>query len=494
MKTYNWLNRNRPLSRLRFATAGAIDLITKNVSIRELVNRSPRRRGFLLIPLLLGCFALSPRVQAVGPDTDGAIAGSNNGEGVGVLVSRTTGVWNTGAGFDALNHLTSGSQNTATGLRALFSDTSGGQNTATGAQALYSNTTGVQNTANGWSALYSNTAGSYNTANGWSALNRNTTGYGDTATGIAALFRNTTGYYNTANGNVALYSNTTGNSNTATGVQALYSNTTGNANTANGARALQANTIGFGNTASGFVALLNSTGGANTADGAGALQSNTSGFGNVASGYQALNGNTTGLTNTALGYQAGINCTTGSNNVYIGAGMGGFNGESNACYIASIFGQTTAFGGLTVYIDSNGRLGTNPSSKRFKEHIKPMDKASEALLALKPVTFRYKSDAKGRPQFGLIAEEVAEVNPDLVVRDKDGKIYSVRYDQVNAMLLNEFLKEHRTVQEQGATIAELKKEIASLITDVNVQAAQIQKVSAQLEARNPAPQMAFNNQ
>jgi len=158
-----------------------------------------------------------------------------------------------------------------------------------------------------------------------------------------------------------------------------------------------------------------------------------------------------------------------------------------ATYIAGISGRT-ASGGAAVFVNSNGKLGTSTSSARFKEEIKPMGEASEAILALKPVTFRYKPeiDPKGIPQFGLVAEEVEKVNPDLVARDKEGKPYSVRYDQVNAMLLNEFLKEHRKNEEQQATIARQQKQIEAL-------AAGLQKVSAQLEVIRPAPQTALNN-
>jgi hypothetical protein len=166
---------------------------------------------------------------------------------------------------------------------------------------------------------------------------------------------------------------------------------------------------------------------------------------------------------------------------------------NNSCFIGNIHGVTTAINdAIPVVIDSVGQLGTISSSRRFKKEIKAMDKASEAILALKPVTFHYKSDAGTTAQFGLIAEEVAQVNSDLVVRDSDGEIYTVRYDAVNAMLLNEFLKEHRTVKEQGATIAELKKEIAGLAETVKKQGAQIQKVSAQLEASKPSPQVVSN--
>ena len=237
--------------------------------------------------------------------------------------------------------------------------------------------------------------------------------------------------------------------------------------------------------------------------------------------------NTIGSNNVALGVIAGRNATTGSNNVYIGGAVVGVAGENNtiriadnlptgagqsSCYIGGISFQDPGFPSNPVYIGLDGKLGLGSSSKRFKEHIKPMDKASEAILALKPVTFHYKSDAKNTPCFGLIAEEVAEVNPDLVVRDKNGEIYSVRYDQVNAMLLNESLKEHKAflkqqqkVDEQEATIAQQHKdfvaaitqqqnEIASLTRTLKEQAAQIQKVSAQIEVRKAAPATVLNSQ
>jgi hypothetical protein len=168
--------------------------------------------------------------------------------------------------------------------------------------------------------------------------------------------------------------------------------------------------------------------------------------------------------------------------------MNGVAGESNACYIASIFGQTSATG-LPVLVGSDNKLGTTTSSQRFKENIKPMAKTSEAIFALKPVTFRYKKefDRERIPQFGLIAEEVERVNPALVALDKEGKPYSVRYDQVNAMLLNEFLKAHRKMEEQGAIIARQQMQIEAL-------AAVVQKVSAQLELSKTAPQTVLNSQ
>jgi hypothetical protein len=221
---------------------------------------------------------------------------------------------------------------------------------------------------------------------------------------------------------------------------------------------------------------------------------NNTGSGNTAMGDFALGSNTTGNSNSALGIGAGINQDTGSGNVYIGAYMSGVAGENNSCYIASIFGQlidpATA---LVVGVDGNGKLGTAASSRRFKHDIKPMDKSSEAILALKPVTFHYKSDAKGTPQFGLIAEEVAAVNPNLVVCDKNGELLSVRYEAVNAMLLNEFLKEHRKVDEQEATIAQLRQEFAKQRTQIEALTAGLQKVSDQLELSKPAPQVIANN-
>jgi hypothetical protein len=238
----------------------------------------------------------------------------------------------------------------------------------------------------------------------------------------------------------------------------------------------------------------NSSGGGNNAVGQQALQLNTTGYFNNAFGYQALASATTGAGNTAIGDSAGFNQTTGGGNVYIGAEMVGIAGESDTCYIRSIFGRTVA-SGVPVLINSSNRLGTTTSSKRFKEEIKPMDKASEALLALKPVTFRYKKeiDPGGTTQFGLVAEEVEQANPDLVVRDKEGKPYSVRYDQVNAMLLNEFLKEHRKVEELKkdfqATVAQQQKGMEIL----KEQAAQIQRVNAKLDVNKSARQVVLNN-
>ena len=323
---------------------------------------------------------------------------------------------------------------------------------------------------------------------------------GNTAEGQNALLSLTTGGFNTAVGFLSLRSNTTGAFNTAIGAGTLLANTADN-NTASGAAALLSNTTGTDNTANGSFALLNNTTGTeNAAYGANALLSSTTGGGNTAVGAIALSNNTTGITNTALGFNAGFNVTTADNVIVIGTNVGGQNVD-HSCFIGEIFGQTSS-GGTAVFIDSNGRLGTVTSSRRFKEEIKPMERASEALFALKPVTFRYKKaiDPAGTSQFGLVAEDVEKVNPDLVVRDQEGKPNSVRYDQVNAMLLNEFLKEHRKVEELNsmvatklATIADLKSTVAQqqkglegLTEQLREQAAQIQKVSAQLATASPS--------
>jgi hypothetical protein len=290
---------------------------------------------------------------------------------------------------------------------------------------------------------------------------------------------------NTAEGQKALSSLTTGGFNVADGYFSLFANTTGSFNTAVGAGALDLNTAD-NNTATGAAALLlNTTGTQNTAVGTDALVHNDSGSDNSAVGAFALFNNTTGNDNTALGAEAGIGVTTASNVICIGTGG---NNVSDSCYIGNIFGATSS-GGAAVFVSSDGRLGTVVSSQRFKDDIKPMDKASEALFELRPVTFRYKKeiDPAGIAQFGLLAEEVQKSDPDLVVRDKDGKVNTVRYDQVNAMLLNEFLKEHRKVQELEANSERQQKQIEALT-------AGLQKVSAQLEVSKPAPRMVENDQ
>ena len=401
-------------------------------------NRNTILTGILLA---LVCFGALPKSQAVNPPPDGGYPGGNTAEGQGALLNLTSGTFNTAVGLFSLSGLKEGKFNTGLGAGTLLSNVAD-ENTATGAGALLSNATGKLNTANGAFALLSNTEGSSNTASG-----------------DRVLFSNTVGSNNAANGATALLSNTVGSDNTADGASALVNNVTGNSNTANGGHAL-------------------------------------------------LN-NTTGNNNIALGFSAGDNLTTGDNNIDIGAE--GVADESNTIrvganqrqiFIAGIRGATTAnANAIPVLVDSAGQLGTLSSSRRFKKEIKPMDKTSEAIFALRPVAFYYKNDTTGTPQFGLIAEDVAEVNRDLVVRDDQGEIYTVRYEAVNAMLLNEFLKEHKKVEaqhskieKQETSIAELKSNLAEQHKQIQTLAAGLQKVSAQVGVSVPAAKVVANKQ
>jgi trimeric autotransporter adhesin len=426
---------------------------------------------------------------------------SNTAAGAAALLLNTSGTKNTAVGTDAMVYNDTGTDNTAVGAFVLFSNTEGEANTANGVDALFSNTTGSANTANGFQALYSNTTGLLNIASGYQALYNNTSGSGNVAIGIAALFENQ-GDFNTAVGGNALLHNTTGIQNTAIGAFALQSNTTGGSNTATGLDALQGNIGGFDNTAYGFNALENNTiGDFNTATGSGALLSNTTGTINTAMGINALRNNTTGGNNTAVGAGAGFSLTTGFNNIDIG--NPGNPGESDTIrigdanqtrtFISGIRDVTTATPAIPVLVSTTGQLGTMSSSRRFKNEIKPMNQTSEAIHALKPVTFHYKSDNTGTPQFGLIAEDVAQVNPDLVVRDGKGEIYTVRYEAVNAMLLNEFLKEHRKVQELERQQKTFESKFAEQAKQIEALTSGLQKVSAQFEVRTATPQIAAEN-
>lgn len=331
----------------------------------------------------------------------------------------------------------------------------------------------------------------------------------NTAEGQDALFGLTTGLWNTAIGGDTLFSDTTGTGNTALGLNVLRHNISGNGNTATGVDALFANTNGATNCGFGVLALFNNTSGSeNSAFGWGAMASNTTGNNNTATGVQALFHNATGGGNTAVGYSAGFNLT-GDNNINIGYFVEGVAGESNtirigtnlpavdggsACFIGGIWTQgcdpDTCY---YVGVDADGKMGTHPAAARFIRDVLPMGSDSDSILALKPVTFHYKSDAKNTPCFGLIAEDVAKVNSALVVRDKNGGVFTVRYDQVNAMLLNEFLKEHEKVQELEATVTEQKQGMAVLTAELKEQAAQIQKVSAQLEMSKFTKRVVLNN-
>ena len=442
----------------------------------------------------------------------------NVGVGFRTLYANTTGSRNTGMGYRTLAANDLGSDNTAIGWNALFNSRGHhtDQNTAVGSQALFTNTSGVDNTAVGTLALLGNTDGDSNNALGAFALQNNTIGGSNEAVGAAALFNNIKAFDNVAIGDSALYNNdSTGHGvaagNTAVGTSALFSNTDGGSNTAVGQNALFANTGGNFNTAIGYDA--GSNGNNNTTVGVNTLLNVSQGDNNTVVGVNALKGasipSVTGgdtaignnaLTNvlnatenTAIGDGAGANLTSGNFNVYIGAGVGGVSIESNTTRIRNVYNSVAS--ARAVYVNSDNKIGTLSSSRRYKEQIKPMEHASETLFALKPVTYRYKKevDSTQALSFGLIAEEVAKVNPELITLDEQGRPQTVRYEAVNAMLLNEFLKEHKKVEEQQVTIAELKgnaarqeKLSAQQQKQIESLTAGLQQVSAQLAAASPS--------
>jgi len=337
-------------------------------------------------------------------------------------------------------------------------DVTGEINTATQYDlggARFAHTSGTLNTFVGNGAGNLTTTGTNNAALGGGVLQANTTGTANTAAGQSALFNNTTGYDNSAVGTSALYSNVGGDGNAALGRSALFNNTAGYHNAAIGAFALQSNVTGSYNTALGYSALQSAGSAYNTAVGSFAL-SNTSGYNNV-----------------ALGDSAGLLLTTGDFNVDIeNHGVAGESGtirigDSNyhtRAFIAGIRGVTTGMANaVNVVIDSNGQLGTVSSSRRFKFDIKAMDAATDGLMQLRPVTFRYLAHGDNAPlQYGLIAEEVAEVYPEMVAHSKDGEVESVMYQFLAPMLLNEVQKQHRKIEEQQNTIDALTRRIEAL--------------------------------
>jgi hypothetical protein len=408
------------------------------------------------------------------------LTGNNNtATGGGALQSNTTGSLNTASGTFALQFNTIGSNNMASGALALQDNTTGSLNTASGASALQNNTTGSNNTASGTFALQFNTTGGGNTANGALALNSNTPGSQNTATGQGALAANLTGGGNTATGQGALSSNTTGGSNTAIGLQALFNNTMGSGNTATGVSALFTNTTGFDNTAIAQDALFqNTTGTNNTAIGFGALGSNTTGSNNTAIGLNALGGNVKGNNNIAIGFEAASGLSgISNNNIHIGSpgSVGddgtiriGTSGTQTSFYVAGVNGVTTTNSAVPVLIDTtNGQLGITSSSRRYKEEIQDMGDLSNGLMSLRPVTFRYQkpfADGSKPTQYGLIAEEVAEVYPDLVAHSADGQIETVKYQVLDSMLLNEVQrlnKENQALQERLSRLEAAMASVAS---------------------------------
>jgi hypothetical protein len=416
------------------------------------------------IALIFVAFAVLPKTQALVPPPDGGYPGANTAEGENALLSLKTGTFNTAVGFFALENNDLGNYNTAIGAGALFATADSVMNTAVGAGALLLNTGGTNNTATGAFALINNRSGTGNTAIGNQALQDNVDASGNTAVGSLAMLANTDGSFNTSLGDNVLRSNITGAHNTAVGASALFTTTASDANTA-----------------VGDFALFSLDGGSN---------------------------------NLAFGRNAGWLLESGDGNLYIGADAGITN-ESNHTYIANINATSVSGGGTdTVTVDlTTGLLGHLSSSRRYKEDIKSMDSASEKLYRLKPVTFRYKKEINARQslEYGLVAEDVADVDPDLAIRNKDGEIENVRYTAVNAMLLNEFLKEHSKVQEQESTIEELKSVMAqerqefeaaivlqqktteALVARLNEQEARIQNVSAQVEMGKSGSQMLVEN-
>jgi len=429
--------------------------------MKHLIQPCKLPSHLVFIFLALGYFALSPQARA--DCQQGCLIGEN-----------------TVLGDDALINLKTGNDNTAVGMNALQANEHGDSNTGLGHHALLVNTTGSWNTAIGAEALANNLSGGTNTAVGNSALLANTTGGLNTAVGNNALLQNYTGSLNTATGDAALFANIDGTDNAAYGYAALASNPAGANNTALGALALNRMTQGDDNTSLGYGSLINCIIGSNI---------------------------------TAIGASAGTKIRRGDNDICIG--NRGVDLESNTIrignkthtntFIAGISGATVA-DGVTVVVGADGHLGTMTSSERYKDQIKPMDKASETILSLKPVTFRYKHELApdGIPQFGLVAEQVEKINPDLVARDDEGKPYTVRYEAVNAMLLNEFLKEHRKVQELEATVAQLKSAearqtdlettVANLQRAFRQQAIQLQKMIDQFALSKLTPQLVADSQ
>jgi hypothetical protein len=382
---------------------------------------------FAIVASLGGGFVQAEDAVCVSPGCNSVVSDGSYNTAVGSSVMPSvSSMYNTGVGYGSLDSLTTGTNNTAVGAAALASDSVGGDNTAVGSAALGYNL-GTANTAVGANALPNNSDGTYNTA-----------------VGVEALFENTTGNDNVGIGRKALYNNSTGSYTTAVGAYALSASTTGGYDTGFGAYTLNDNTSGSGNTAFGYAA----------------LRSTTTGSNNIGFGYQSLYQDATGSNNIAMGYQAAYNLYNGSNTIEIGS-LGGA-GDNNlirigstqsATFIAGVAGAQVT--GSAVYVTSSGQLGVLASSERYKTDVVSIGASTERLQQLRPVSFHLKTDPKGAVQYGLIAEEVDTVYPELVIRDDKGQIQGVRYEELAPMLLNE-------VQRQAAEIRELKTQLAEL--------------------------------
>jgi hypothetical protein len=456
------------------------------------------KRNIIAVLSAFVCFGLCQQVQSATDTPDpGSVGGSLN----------------TADGTNALSHVTTGSANSAFGWFSLTSNTDGALNTGVGAGTLLLNvgdqstSEGIENTAVGTAALLFNTTGSGNTGLGVAALEENADGGNNTAVGAFALSKNIDGGGQTAVGEGALENNNaTGlfSSNTAVGIAALATSTTGGANTAVGEGALFTVDTGSANVAIGALAGASYTGdetsniciGAGTGGSAGDNNTIRIGDNFPSGGIAVIDGGPLAnfvLMGTGLNTQ-GISVSTliGFGNVSIGNGLQTTAGASS-CNIGGIFNQTPTAGSHGVVVGPDNKLAdATLSSRRFKKDIAPIDKISEGILALKPVTFHWKNDNTNEPEFGLVAEEVAEVNLDWITRNPQGEISGVRYETIPILLLNEFLKEHKKVEEQQANITELKSTVGVLTAQLKEQAAQIQKVSAQLEVNKSAPQVVVN--
>jgi endosialidase-like protein len=440
------------------------------------MNSSTHLKQTLLpIPIILIlAFGLSPQARAVNPPPDGCYPGFTTAEGCNALQGLTTGQGNTGIGWFALSSAGDSSFSTGVGGGALALNT-GDSNTAVGAAAMLLNTGGTLNVAIGTDAMVFNDSADNNTGVGAFALEDNVAGATNAAFGIFAAQHNTAAF------------------NVAVGGFALQANVGGTRNTAVGAGAMEVGGGGDDNTAVGELAGNGITGTANTILGSGAGTGITSGGNNV-----------------CIGLGAGSNIATASGNVYIGNNVNPpgpdleFNtirikdnsaqvaGTNSAVFIGGIFGSTIGGANAIVGVNANGQLGTAVSSARFKKDIESMGQSSEVIFSLRPVSFRYKGDETKLPCFGLIAEEVAKVNPDLILLDKEGKPLTVRYEQIDAMLLNEFLKEHKTVQELKSIVIKQETIAAQQQKQIETLTAGLQKVSAQLQVSKSAPQVVVN--
>jgi hypothetical protein len=384
------------------------------------------------------------------PNTVSSDTNGNTAMGTYTMSGNVTSIDNTGAGYESLRLLSTGSYNTAAGAFSLGSTSSGSANAALGYAALYNDTYGSHNTAVGSGALYANTGASNNVAVGYGALYYNDSGYSNVADGYEALYSNSSGFNNTASGYLALFNNFTGHQNSAIGSEALYSNTSGDNNIAIGANSLRAN----------------STGGGNIGLGVATLQSTTVGVNNLAIGANALNRNVSGSSNIAIGANAGLNIT-GKNNIDISnegktsdVGVIRIGDTQTETFVAGI--STSKVTGAAVYITSTGQLGTLASSERYKVGVETMGAASDKLEELRPVTYRLKSDPAGAVQYGLIAEEVAKIYPDLVFRNAEGGIEGVRYEELTPLLLNEVQQERKDARLQRQEVQRLSAEFAAL--------------------------------